>query len=72
MIYIMYMHCVVVVVAILLTTTTTTTQSITPYRLAAQMQFRFPQFVPTPLAQLIPNASVEGIALMQVTSMLIY
>lgn len=35
-------------------------------RLAAQMQFRFPQFVPTPLSQLITNASPEGIALMQV------
>jgi hypothetical protein len=30
------------------------------------MQFRFPQFVPTPLSQLITNASPEGIALMQV------
>jgi len=34
-------------------------------KLAAQMQFRFPQFVPTPLSQLITNASPEGIALMQ-------
>lgn len=33
-------------------------------RLAAQMQFRFPQFVPTALAQLIPNASPEGLLLM--------
>lgn len=37
-------------------------------RLAAQMQFRFPQFVPTPLSQLIPNASPEGVALMQVSA----
>ena len=29
-------------------------------RLAAQMQFRFPQFVPTPMSQVIPNASPEG------------
>ena len=29
------------------------------------MQFRYPQFVPTPLSQLIPNASAEGVALMQ-------
>jgi len=35
------------------------------HRLAAQMQFRYPQFVPTPLSQLIPNASAEGVALMQ-------
>ena len=35
-------------------------------RLATQMQFRFPQFVPTPIAQLIPNASPEGVSLMQV------
>ncbi|RYH14353.1 hypothetical protein EON65_33735 [archaeon] len=34
-------------------------------RLAAQMQFRFPQFVPTPLAQIIPNASAEGLELLQ-------
>lgn len=34
-------------------------------RLAAQMSFRFPQFVPTPLAQLMPNASADGINLMQ-------
>jgi serine/threonine protein kinase len=30
-------------------------------KLAAQMQFRYPQFVPTPLSQLIPNASPEGL-----------
>ena len=29
------------------------------------MSFRFPQFVPTPLSQLIPNASGEAIQLMQ-------
>ena len=34
-------------------------------KLAAQMQFRFPQFLPTPLSQIIPNASVEAIALIQ-------
>ncbi len=34
-------------------------------RLAAQMNFRFPQFVPTPLAQIIPNASQEAIIVMQ-------
>jgi serine/threonine protein kinase len=34
-------------------------------KLAAQMQFRFPQFVPTSLAQLIPHASQEAITLMQ-------
>jgi serine/threonine protein kinase len=34
-------------------------------RLANQMNFRFPQFVPTPLAQLIPHASQEGLTLMQ-------
>lgn len=39
-------------------------------RLATQMQFRFPQFVPTPIAQLIPNASPEGVSLMQVDSVL--
>ena len=33
------------------------------------MQFRFPQFVPTPLAQLIPNATPEGVALMQVSAL---
>lgn len=35
-------------------------------RLAAQMQFRFPQFPPTPLSQLIPNASPEALNLIQV------
>lgn len=34
-------------------------------RLAAQMNFRYPQFVSTPLQQLIPNASPEGLTLMQ-------
>ena len=34
-------------------------------RLAGQMQFRFPQFVPTALGQLIPNASPEGLVMMQ-------
>ena len=29
------------------------------------MNFRFPQFVATPLAQLMPNASPDAIALMQ-------
>lgn len=33
-------------------------------KLAAQMNYRFPQFVPTPLAQLIPHASPEAIQLM--------
>lgn len=33
-------------------------------KLAAQMNYRFPQFVPTSLAQLIPNASPEAIHLM--------
>jgi len=42
------------------------TQSTWPegIRLANQMNFRFPQFVPTPLASLIPNASPEGIQIM--------
>mmetsp|Transcript_32195 Transcript_32195/g.32819 ORF Transcript_32195/g.32819 Transcript_32195/m.32819 type:complete len:616 (+) Transcript_32195:259-2106(+) len=34
-------------------------------RLATQMNFRFPQFAPTPLSQVIPNASPEGNTLMQ-------
>ena len=34
-------------------------------KLAAQMNFRFPQFVPTPLNSLIPNASPEAIQLIQ-------
>jgi len=34
-------------------------------KLAAQMNFRFPQFVPTDLRQIIPNASPEAISLMQ-------
>ncbi|CAM9327599.1 unnamed protein product [Scytosiphon promiscuus] len=33
-------------------------------KLAAQMQFRYPPFVPTPLAQLIPSASHEALALL--------
>lgn len=33
-------------------------------KLAAAMNFRFPQFVPTPLSTLIPNASPEAIQLM--------
>ncbi|TYZ61161.1 hypothetical protein PybrP1_012377 [[Pythium] brassicae (nom. inval.)] len=33
-------------------------------KLAAQMNYRFPQFVPTQLAQLIPHASPEAIQLM--------
>ena len=32
-------------------------------KLAAQMNFRFPQFVPTPLNSLIPNASPEAVQL---------
>ena len=34
------------------------------YKLAANMNFKFPQFSPTPLASIIPNASSEAIALM--------
>lgn len=33
-------------------------------KLAAQMGFRFPPFIPTPLAQLVPNASFEALALL--------
>ena len=33
-------------------------------KLASQMSFRFPQFVPTPLSSIIPNASAEAITLM--------
>ncbi len=33
-------------------------------KLASQMQFRFPQFVSTPLQQIFPNASPEGIDLL--------
>ena len=33
------------------------------FKLAAGMNFKFPQFVPTPLAQLIPSASPEAIDL---------
>lgn len=35
------------------------------FKLAAAMNFKFPQFSPTPLATLIPNASPEAIMLMQ-------
>lgn len=34
-------------------------------RLAGVMQFRFPQFVATPLSQVFPAVSAEGVALMQ-------
>lgn len=34
------------------------------YKLAARMGFSFPKFVPTPLNQLIPNASEQAIDLM--------
>eukprot|EP00747_Dinoflagellata_sp_TGD_P167651 gnl/TRDRNA2_/TRDRNA2_192400_c0_seq1.p1 gnl/TRDRNA2_/TRDRNA2_192400_c0~~gnl/TRDRNA2_/TRDRNA2_192400_c0_seq1.p1 ORF type:complete len:467 (+),score=89.34 gnl/TRDRNA2_/TRDRNA2_192400_c0_seq1:101-1501(+) len=34
------------------------------YKLASQIGFRFPQFVPTKLEQLIPQAGSEGIAIM--------
>jgi serine/threonine protein kinase len=34
------------------------------FKLAAAMNFKFPQFSPTPLSTLIPNASPEAIALM--------
>jgi len=33
-------------------------------RLAQQMKFKFPYFTPTPLSQLVPNASSEGLQLM--------
>ena len=32
-------------------------------KLASQMNFRFPQFVQTPLTQIIPNASPEALTL---------
>jgi protein kinase len=35
-------------------------------RLASIMQFRFPQFVPTPLQQVMPNATPEAVELIQV------
>ena len=35
------------------------------HQLAAAMNFRFPQAVATPLRQVIPNASVEGLKLLQ-------
>ena len=41
-------------------------------RLAAQMNFRFPQFVPTPLVQVIANASPESITLMQVSNLTLF
>lgn len=34
------------------------------YKLASKMGFTFPKFVPTPLSQLIPNASEQAIDLM--------
>ena len=34
------------------------------YKLANAMNFKFPQFTPTPLSNLIPNASKEAIHLM--------
>ena len=34
------------------------------FKLAANMNFKFPQFSPTPLASIIPNASKDAIALM--------
>lgn len=34
------------------------------YSLAQQMNFKFPQFSPTPLASLIPNAGPDAIAIM--------
>lgn len=33
-------------------------------KLAAQMGFRYPPFVPTPLGQILPNASHEAVALL--------
>lgn len=33
-------------------------------KLAGQMGFRYPPFVPTPLAQIVPNASYEALALL--------
>ncbi len=35
-------------------------------RLASQMQFRFPQFSPTSLSSIMPNASPEALAMMTV------
>ena len=35
------------------------------HRLAAVMNFRWPQMVPTPLKQVIPSAGSEGIQLMR-------
>ncbi len=34
------------------------------FKLANAMNFKFPQFTPTPLANLIPNASKEAVHLM--------
>lgn len=39
-------------------------------KLAAQMQFRFPQFAPTPLSQLVTNGSPEAIQLL--TDLMLY
>ena len=35
------------------------------YKLAANMNFKYPQFSATPLASIIPSASKEAVALMQ-------
>lgn len=35
------------------------------HRLAAAMNFRWPQMVPTPLKQVIPSAGSEGLQLMR-------
>lgn len=39
-------------------------------RLAAQMSFKFPQFVASPLSKVIVTASPEGLALIQVIPLL--
>ena len=36
------------------------------FKLAAQIGYRFPQFVPTRLETLVPQANADGIQLMQV------
>lgn len=41
-------------------------------RLATQISFKFPQFVATPLAKLIPHASPESLTLIQVRSYLTF
>ncbi|CAM9835666.1 unnamed protein product [Choristocarpus tenellus] len=33
-------------------------------KLAAHMSFQYPQFIPTPISQIVPNASPEAVALM--------